>query len=447
MCGINIISHPDYQFAWSKMDQAIKHRGTSSRTVALFDGRLCISHRRLPIIGLEKEHNHLQEYQGYITCFVGEFLNYTDLDRKAESDYEMFRNLYPYSKERLFTHTDGFWAACAVDLTEQKLHIYTDCLAKKPVYVRMDDCEHIIGISSEIKPLTFLDENEADELYFSSVAKWGYHIGDRTPFKNIYKLPPYCHLSLNIKTREWSAELYDRLKPNPLLIPRLRELILTAVQNRRVSHQPISFLVSGGLDSTIIYKLGARPEDKVYHVDNNEDYYVDLLGIENLEKVSLGKITVEEALKMNQTPVDLGSVLPQAALSKAIDSVVVLSGDGADELFGGYRRAMDYDSQASDIFEELVYYHLPRLDRVMMANTIELRNPFLARNVIEAALAVPYHQRTCKQILKKIFADIVPRKIIERQKEPLKIQETRHIEEKLKWRRMLIEKFRNLEGI
>ena len=99
----------------------------------------------------------------------------------------------------------------------------------------------------------------------------------------------------------------------------------------------------------------------------------------------------------------------------------VLTGDGADEVFGGYRRAAEYDSQMSDVFCELPFYHLPKLDRTMMRSTVELRAPFLSPAVIVHGLATPYEMRNGeKKMLKETFKDIIPPKILNRKKEPLK---------------------------
>ena len=102
----------------------------------------------------------------------------------------------------------------------------------------------------------------------------------------------------------------------------------------------------------------------------------------------------------------------------------VLTGDGADELFGGYRRASTYDSQQSDIFSELPYYHCPRLDRTMMKHTIELRSPFMRSDIVKYALNIPYSERNgIKKVLMDTFKSIVPHEVLHRDKRALKTKE------------------------
>merc|ERR1711991_1311828 len=117
----------------------------------------------------------------------------------------------------------------------------------------------------------------------------------------------------------------------------------------------------------------------------------------------------------------MGPQIAMAEKLKELEFHNVLTGDGADELFGGYRRAKEYDSQYSDVFCELPYYHLPKLDRTMMRSTIELRAPFLSPAVIVHALNLPWSERMGeKTVLKETFKNLVPKKILDRDKLPLK---------------------------
>ena len=111
-------------------------------------------------------------------------------------------------------------------------------------------------------------------------------------------------------------------------------------------------------------------------------------------------------------------------------------------MFGGYRRSLDYDSQYSDIFDELVYYHIPRLDKLMMSQTIELRCPFLSKDVIEGSLALPYSERMDKKYLRNLFSDILPSEIYNRKKLPLKSKQV--LNDGLQWRYLLMQEFKKI---
>ena len=199
-----------------------------------------------------------------------------------------------------------------------------------------------------------------------------------------------------------------------------------AVANRLVSDQPIAMLLSGGLDSTLTFRVAQSvgANLKVFYIDNNEkESFLEAIGDHPYEKLISKYPGTSEAVMAMQSPTDAGSLLPQYALGAAVEEKgyhVTLSGDGADELFGGYRRAKEYDSQYSDIFVELPFWHLPRLDRIMMKHTIEHRTPFLAPEIIAYALSLPWSQRTEKQELKRIAQGIVPEAIINQPKKPLK---------------------------
>ena len=150
----------------------------------------------------------------------------------------------------------------------------------------------------------------------------------------------------------------------------------------------------------------------------------------SIKTIKLGSKTkrkniLKKALYFMDQPFDLGSVVPQYLLAKEIAKRgynVAISGDGADELFGGYSRNRWFDCQKSDIFDEIVYYHLPRLDTLMYSHCVELRCPYLAKSIISVALNVPYVHRTRKEILRLIEIKI-PEEIRYRKKTALRIEE------------------------
>lgn len=414
MCGI-IITKDDNKIP------LLKHRGIESNYVGL--AGYYLGHHRLPIqteVG-DKFGQPIRLVDGDYLLYNGEIFNYPE---KYGSDVEYLRDLFNNNSMRDVLEEanqwDGFWAIVHVT-TNGFMYCFTDPLGKKQLYYNERG-----EISSEISPLVS-ETSRIDRMFKSEVYKWGYNTDDRTPYEDIKRIMPnklYIFCSgkiLNIHPGNYYD--WNRYQPKS----DLKELMARSVQSRLISKSyQIGALVSGGLDSSIIASilndLGAKVS--YYSVDNNEGKFANILaqflGI-SLEVLPYQtKDEIEEAFTWNETPIDLGSVVPQHKLMSIVPERIVLTGDGADELFGGYRRITQYDSQMSDVFEELPFYHLPRLDRASMRYTIELRNPFLSHDIVKYAMALPYTERINKKHLKDVFRDKLPREIIDRDKLPLK---------------------------
>jgi asparagine synthetase B (glutamine-hydrolysing) len=300
----------------------------------------------------------------------------------------------------------------------------TDYLAQKPTFYRVDQR----AAASEPDVLWAMAPTTPDPMYFAQVAKWGYCVDLwRTPYREVRRAPPGCHVVVTLGGRE-KRIMTDKLAPFPIGAFELKQEIEAAVARRVLSSDvPVAALVSGGLDSSIVYTLARRyGEVRPYFADSddeNERDAVDLIAPGGTSVLKWSDVTFDDAIRYMQEPVDLGSLWPQIALARGVKEQVCLTGDGADEFFSGYGRAQIYDSQQSDVWHELVNWHLPRLDRVMMRHTIELRSPFLARRVAAAALAMPWNIRRGKQVLRVLFRDDLPTGLADRPKKPLRTPE------------------------
>jgi len=430
MCGL-ILAPSSYPietigFALNRM----KYRGDGRAPMVATRGAWSVGHVRLAIQDLSTAGDQpFPDFHGRRTiAFVGEFFTHN-----GQGEKEYVEQLL--ADPPRFHEADGFWSI--VRAGEYDAEAYTDHLGIKPLYY----WPKYNIVCSEIEPMFALETPpELDETYLSNCIKFGYDYSGRTPYKGICQLAPGTCLRI-VDGRpyfetywKWHLVRQDHRS--------LREVVEEAIFNRLVSDVPVAMLLSGGLDSSIIY-----------HTLKNADRQVRAFSIENGESeflpddvVFLPRTGVDppEALRVLKAPLDLGSMLPQVELAKAMKGEgfnVCLTGDGADEVFGGYRRAKQYDSQKSDVFCELPYYHMPRLDRVMMRATIELRSPYLAPAVVAFGLRLPYPYRQEKQALKSAFRGIVPDRIIDRPKHPLKSAQV--IGGGIEYRRKLVEDFRH----
>jgi asparagine synthetase B (glutamine-hydrolysing) len=346
------------------------------------------------------------------SLFVGEIFNYADFGYATDIECaieEFWKGNKLFSNYHNF---DGFWSF--VTMYEGNIIAATDYLSQKPVYYRTD----MEALSSEIDSLVVLGPKTIDEVFMSNTMKWGYSPDARTPWNEIKQIPPgHYYYKGNVHPYwDWNE------------VPRstLRNDLIRATELRLGGQRDLSILLSGGLDSTIIYKIVTEilgRDVTAIHVDNGEEDYAKMVS-DNMVEVQLDGVSDVDSIVVHQSPVDLGSTKPQIAMARKLRELgfyAVLTGDGADELFGGYRRAKEYDSQMSDMFCELPYYHLPKIDRTMMDSTIEARSPFLSAAVCAHALETPYEKRMGEKVmLKETFGDLVPQPILDRDKHPLK---------------------------
>lgn len=373
------------------------------------NGNIQLGHYSLPFVNLDPAVA-IQPRPHTNSLFVGEIFNYEELG--FDNDIDAAWQTFWIKGVREFNHFDGFWTY--VTVMDGALFGVTDHLSIKPLYYRTD----VDAMASEPDVLKKFGPVTRNELFHSNTMKWGYDPTGGTPWNEIKQLPPGCfiHKRQVHKYWDWSKVSYTDLRTD----------LIESVKLRLGGQRELSILLSGGLDSTIIHNIITEVLGRKVtpiHVDNGEEDYAKLVS-QDMVEVRLAGITDMDSVLIHQSPVDLGSTKPQIAMARKLKELgfhAVLTGDGADELFGGYRRAKEYDSQASDIWCELPYYHLPKLDRTMMHSTIELRAPFLSPKVVKHALRVPYEQRNGeKKVLKEVFKDLVPQEILSRDKHPLK---------------------------
>lgn len=410
--------------------EAMSYRGLPSCELGITSAAgWTLGHVRLPIQTDDTFGEQPFQDQDYTWAFAGEVF----LDGDDERTLLEWAMKTPFMSG--FHYLDGFWSIARISHRTCRAEVITDHLGIKPLYYWAKE-----GIvCSEIEPMFAVTEHRPplDEAYLANCIKFGYDATGRTPWEGIVQVPPGTVLKLSpfgwlendnpFRYWDWSSEL---LKTPADWDEILRESVVNRVQG--ILHprdiRP-GLLLSGGLDSTIVYTLARQAglDFDIYSVDNGDDaeFLPRDANVHMLDAPFPNQeMTEDHAVRVMQAPLDLGSLYPQIRLAEVlaeVESRVVMTGDGADELFGGYRRAKIYDSQKSDVFCELPYYHLPRLDRVHMRYTTEVRSPYLAPRVVAGALKIPRGMRTEKQILKLVATKIgVDPRVINRPKLPLK---------------------------
>ena len=428
------------------MSQKIRHRGPD------WSGIYCgshaiLCHERLSIVDPQSGKQPLYSPDGkQVLAVNGEIYNHQQIRQETASEYEyqtgsdceVILALYRAHGINFLERLSGIFAFALYDEERDEYLIARDPIGVIPLYIGHDK-DGKTYVASELKALEgFCDEYK--------------------PFLPGHYLYSREGVMRRWYTRDWME--YDAVKDNPADIDKLRVGLQEAVKQQLMSDVPYGVLLSGGLDSSIISAIAQK-----YAAKRVEDggqtgawwprlhsFAVGLKGAPDLEKARcvaehIGTVhheinyTIQEGLDAIRDVIyftetyDVTTVrasTPMYLLARVIKSMgikMVLSGEGADEIFGGYLyfhkapSAQAFHEETVRKLSKLHWYDCLRANKSLSAWGVEGRVPFLDRDFLDIAMRLNPQAKMCpgdvmeKKILRKAFADMLPEEIAWRQKE------------------------------
>ena len=375
MCGITgIINYkeqaPVERYMLEKMTNSLKHRGPDGEGFYYDDEcGIGFGHRRLSIIDIEGGHQPMSDKTGNIwISFNGEIYNYREIKNELGSKYEFHTQsdtevmIYAYKEwgDSFVAKLKGIFAFALWDKTLRKIIIVRDQFGVKPLYY-YDDGKSML-FSSEIKPILesplYKDNRRVDVHALNQLFTFRFIPPPLTGFMNIAKLPPSSILSLinssvSIK-KFWSPKYIKNNHSFDVSKERFGELLDNSIKSQMVSDVPVGLYLSGGLDSSYIGEEMAKSigSFRAYHIEfedsmeMNERIYAEEIARKNLLELKTTMIRgsdyieyLDSCVTALEEPISNLSGLANYFLSKEVnkDSMkVVLSGQGSDEITGGY---------------------------------------------------------------------------------------------------------------
>lgn len=377
MCGIfgKIYNKPIKNHNKDKFYEALnllEHRGPDNYG-AIFKKKFSFGHRRLSIIDLSDEANQpFLSSDGLVSIiFNGEIYNFkelrTELSPKykfqTDSDTEVLLNLYYEYGIECLNKLIGMFSVAIYDERYDTSYLVRDRLGIKPLYYFYYKNE--ITFSSEIKSIlhfenyTFLPNEDAISSYLS----FRYPILNDTFFKDIQSLPSGHFIKVKdgkISIHEyWNAKdqfkKQEDSKSEDYYIDKLRDILFSSIKYRMISDVPIGAFLSGGVDSSIITAVMAQESSspiKTFTIGfeeegYNEFHYAKIVASQyktNHHEIILSGENyidkMEELISFKDAPLSVPNEVPLHMMSQELKKhiTVVLSGEGADEIFGGYGR-------------------------------------------------------------------------------------------------------------
>ncbi|WP_416440279.1 asparagine synthase B [Leeuwenhoekiella sp. A16] len=429
-----------------EMSKKIRHRGPDWNGV-YSDDKAILAHERLSIVDPASGKQPLLSPDGkLILAANGEIYNHKELrkqfagkyDFKTESDCEVILALYQEKGPDFLDELNGIFAFSLYDAEKDEYLVARDHMGIIPLYMGWDQYGTFY-VASELKAL----EGTCTKIELFPPGHYLYSKdGEVTRW---YK-------------RDWME--YDAVKDNETSIQKLKDALEAAVHRQLMSDVPYGVLLSGGLDSSITSAVAKKYAEKRIESDDTtaawwprlHSFSVGLEGSPDLaaaQKVAdhIGtvhheiKFTIQEGLDAikdviyNLETYDITTIrasTPMYLMARVIKSMgvkMVLSGEGADEIFGGYLyfhkapSAKDFHEETVRKLDKLHMYDCLRANKSLAAWGIEGRVPFLDKEFMDVAMSINPQdkmingERMEKWVIRKAFESYLPESVAWRQKE------------------------------
>ena len=429
-----------------RMSQKIRHRGPDWSGIYC-GGSAILAHERLSIIDPESGGQPLFSPDRKVVLAVnGEIYNHQEIRRQyagrydfqTGSDCEVILALYRDKGIDFLEDISGIFAFTLYDEEKDAFLIARDPIGVIPLYIGYDS-DATVYVASELKALE--GQCERYEPFLPGHYYWSREPG----------MKRYYH-------RDWFE--YDAVKNNEASVDAIRDALKDSVRRQLMSDVPYGVLLSGGLDSSVISAIAEKfSEHRIEDNSQTRAYWprlhsfaVGLKGAPDLAKAKLvadhiGTVhheinyTIQEGLDAIRDVIyfietyDVTTVrasTPMYLLARVIKSMgikMVLSGEGADEVFGGYLyfhkapSAKAFHEETVRKLSKLHYYDCLRANKSLSAWGVEGRVPFLDKEFLDVAMRTNPDAKMChgstieKKIVREAFADMLPAEIAWRQKE------------------------------
>ena len=447
VCAFNVKGNNDViRSNVLKMAQKVRHRGPDWSGIYSSENAI-LAHERLAIVDPTSGKQPILSEDGLKVIAVnGEIYNHQNLkdsfapdyNFRTESDCEVILALYEKKGISFLNDLNGIFAFALYDSSNDKYIIARDHMGIIPLYMGWDK-DDIFYVSSELKSL----EGVCDKI---ELFPPGHYLeSSSTDLKKWYN-------------PEWVS--YDHVKDSETSIKDIHDSLSAAVKRQLMSDVPYGVLLSGGLDSSITSALAKKFASKRVESNDKQDAWWPQLhsfsvGLKDAPDLKAARIvadhigtihheinfTVQEGIDAIRDVIyhletyDITTIrasTPMYLIARAIKSLgikMVLSGEGADELFGGYLyfhkapNAKEFHEETVRKLDKLHQYDCLRANKSLAAWGIEGRVPFLDKEFIDVAMNINPEDKMIKNgriekwVLREAFKDYLPESVLWRQKE------------------------------